>query len=310
VPISPCQGMLDALPSGFAPKLTGLAMSGAFALRGQVQLDADHPEGDAVDFKMIDECRVTAVPAEIDVARFRKPFTRSVYAPDGKRVQIVSGPGTPEWVPLNAISPYMTAAVLTTEDGGFRHHRGFDLEAIRNSIRDDLRTGRFLRGASTISMQTAKNLYLEREKTFARKLQEAVLTHYLEQALTKEEILELYFNSIEFGPLIYGIGPASAHYFNTTATDLSLGQALYLSSILPNPKAQHFEPDGRVSARWMGYLRTLMRLSAKRHLIDEAELREGLSEWVAFGVPHPPRVNAVDDGLPPEGGAVPFVEGP
>ena len=142
----------------------------------------------------------------------------------------------------------MPVAVLTTEDGAFplRHH-GFDHEAIRNSIRENLRRKKFVRGASTISMQLAKNLYLDRGKNLSRKLQEAVLTMYLEQELTKDQILELYLNVVEFGPTVYGIGPAARFYFaGGSARDLfKLGQALYVASIMPNPKVQHFGPGRR-----------------------------------------------------------------
>jgi membrane peptidoglycan carboxypeptidase len=143
-------------------------------------------------------------------------------------------------------------------------------------------------------MQTVKNLYLEREKTLGRKIQEAVLTVYLEQALTKEDILELYFNCIEFGPMLYGIGPAARHYFRSSPSELSLGQALFLSSILPSPKVSRFGPDGRVKAGWMGYLRKLMQIMVKRHLIDESELRIGASEWIVFGEPAPVREGGAD----------------
>src|SRR5438046_465396 len=138
----------------------------------------------------------------------------------------------------------MEVAVLTTEDGAFRRHHGFDQEAIKNSIRENLRKRRFVRGASTISMQLAKNLYLDRSKNLARKLEEAILTMYLEQELTKDQLLELYLNVVEFGPMVYGIGPAARHYFNAAASELSLSQALYISSIMPNPKNQYFGAGG------------------------------------------------------------------
>src|SRR6185369_17461401 len=106
--------------------------------------------------------------------------------------------------------------------------------------RENIRQKKFVRGASTISMQLAKNVYLDRTKNLARKLQEALLTMYLEQELTKEQIMELYLNVVEFGPMIYGIGAAARHYFNAAAGELALSQALYISSIIPNPKAAHF----------------------------------------------------------------------
>lgn len=300
VPLASCQGMLDALPGGLAPRLAGMKMTGTFAVHGKIDFDSRRADASIVDLSLINECRVTHAPPEIDVAHFRAPHRRRVYAPDGARVEVDAGPGTPTWVPYGSISPFMEAAVLTTEDGRFRGHRGFDVEALRNSVRENLKAGRFVRGGSTISMQTAKNVYLEREKTLARKLEEAVLTSYLEQALSKEQLLELYLNSIEFGPMIYGIGPAAAHYFHTSAAELSLGQALYLSSILPNPKVSHFEGGGRVTPQWMGYLHRLMRGMAKRHLVSEADVADGLAEWVVFGVPRPPRAHVDGDSPVPD----------
>src|SRR5690606_26000898 len=100
--------------------------------------------------------------------------------------------------------------------------------AIHNSILENVKQRRFVRGASTISMQLAKNVYLKREKTLSRKLQEAVLTMLLEQEFTKQQLLELYLNVIEFAPGVYGVGPGAQHYFNTHPSQLSLGQALYI----------------------------------------------------------------------------------
>lgn len=307
VPATPCQAGLDALPAGLTPLIAGTRMDGHFALVTAVDFDSSKPDDADVHFSLGNGCKVTSVPPEIDVKKFRTRFRRRVYGPNGERVEVEMGPGAEGWVPYGAISPFMTAAVLTTEDGGFRYHHGFDAGAIRNSIRDNLREGRFLRGASTISMQTVKNLYLEREKTLGRKIQEAVLTVYLEQALAKEDILELYFNCIEFGPMLYGIGPAAGHYFRSSPRELSVGQALFLSSILPSPKVGRFGPDGRLKAGWMGYLRKLMQIMMKRHLIDETELRLATSEWLVFGEPAPVRedggdLDSVDEVYPAHNG--------
>jgi membrane peptidoglycan carboxypeptidase len=193
-----------------------------------------------------------------------------------------SGPGAPGWVPYGDISKFMEAAVLICEDGGFYRHRGLDFRAIERALKDDIRAGRFVRGASTISMQLAKNLYLGREKTLARKIQEAVLTILLEQELSKKELMELYLNVVEFGPGIYGVGPAAEHYFKVPARELSLGQALYLASILPDPTRQHFTPDGNVTERWSEYLKKLMRIGKKVDRITDEELEAGLAEQVGF----------------------------
>ncbi len=306
VPLTACQSMLDAAPKALVPRLVGMRLAGSFALKGHARFDTARVDRDYdVGWDLSNTCRITEAPADIDASRFRKPFRRSVIGPAGERVEVESGPGTSGWVPFGAISPFMQTAVLTTEDSGFHRHGGFDMEAIRNSIRENLRKGRFVRGASTLSMQLAKNLYLDRGKTVSRKLQEVVLTTYLEQELTKDQILELYLNVVEFGPMIYGIGPAARYYFNTSATDLSLGQALYISSILPNPKQQHFVVGGEVSPGWMNFLRKLMQTANKRQWITDEELETGLRETVVRGQPAPKRADRpptdAGDPAPPNG---------
>jgi hypothetical protein len=312
VPISDCQKMFDSLPEALVPKLSGMTMAGSFALRSGFSLDSRHPDDVKIDWDLQNHCRITSAPPEIDVSRFLRPFRHSVYGEHGEKVEVLSGPGTPDWVPLRAISPFLEAAVTTTEDGGFRFHGGFDKTAIKNSIRDNLRAGKFLRGASTITMQLAKNLYLDRQKNLSRKLQEAVLTTYLEQALTKDDILELYFNIVEFGPMIYGIGPAADYYFDTSAFDLSLGQALFLSSILPAPKRIYFSPSGQVTKGWLGYLHRLMKIMRDRNKINDQELLDGVSEVITYRVARSPRVRPSDDIRRDLGGNVPWQapEGP
>lgn len=297
VPLASCQAMFDATPEGLLPLLAGTRFTGTFALTGRVDIDTRALDKMVTKWSSVNECRVSGAPAEIAPSRFARSWTREVLDVDGRPVQAQSGPGTLGWVPKTGISKHMDTAVLICEDGAFFRHRGFDEEAIRNSIRENVKAGRFVRGASTISMQLAKNLYLSREKTLSRKLQEAVLTHLLEQELSKDQILELYLNVIEFGPGIYGIGPAAAYYFNSSAGQLSLGQSLYLASILPNPKRQYFGADGAVSAGWSNYLRKLMRIAAKIHRVSESELEEALGEQVWFKRASSPRVEG-EAGVP------------
>jgi len=250
------------------------------------------------------DARAVEAPPAIDAQRFRGAFAKTVYDPDGKATEQTFGPDTAGWVPLSSISHFVIGSVLTTEDGRFFRHGGFDQEAIVNSIRENLKERRFVRGASTISMQLAKNLYLPRDKTLSRKLQEAVLTLYLEQQLTKNELMELYLNVIEFGPMVYGIGPAARHYFNTTSASLSLSQAMYLASILRNPKKQYFGAGGAVQAGYMGYLHRLMKITEKIGRISEEELELGLRETAVFGSPSPHVAPpAAAEELPPDGAA-------
>lgn len=284
VPLASCQAFLDATPSGLTPLIAGLRMSGTFAVQAAVDYDSEHASDTRVKLNVANDCHIERVPQELSPRRFATVWRREVKGADKQPMEVESGPGSPDWVPYEAISRNMEIAVQVCEDGHFMTHHGFDFEAIGNSIRDDLIKGRFVRGASTVSMQLAKNLYLGKEKTLGRKLQEAVLTQLLEQELSKQELMELYLNVIEYGPGVYGIGPAARYYFAERPSDLSLAQALYIASIFPNPERQHFDKDGRVNEAWMRYLHRLMYIAKKVGRISAEELETGLSQQVAFHV--------------------------
>jgi membrane peptidoglycan carboxypeptidase len=293
---------LDATPRGLIPLLAPLRMTGTIAVNAALDYDSERPNDTRVRLAVGNDCRISQISPELSPHRFASAWQREVKGPDKQPMEIESGPGSPDWVPIEAISPFMIAAVEVCEDGHFEQHRGFDYEAIQNSIRDNLIKGKFVRGASTISMQLAKNLYLGKEKTLARKLQEAALTLLLEQELGKRELMELYLNVIEYAPGIYGIGPAAHYYFAKRPSDLSLGQALYIASILPNPEHQHFDKDGRVSAAWTKYLQRLMVIAKKIGKISDEQLAVGLAEQVAFHVPDSGGTALPAAGITPEEG--------
>lgn len=296
VPLAACNALLSAVPRGMAPLIEGVKAEGTFALDGSLFFDSQKPGATRVTLRVDNRCRIREVPPAIAATRFRRPWLREVKSADGSPMTIESGPSTADWAQYEDISPFMETAVLVCEDGHFFGHHGFDYNALENSIRMNLESGRFLRGGSTVSMQLAKNLYLSKEKTISRKLQEAVLTMLLEQQLSKHEIMELYLNVIEFGPGIYGIRQATRYYFNEEPRDLSLGQALYLASILPAPDTQHFLPDGRVSDGWSSYLQKLMHVAKKIRRITDEELAAGLAERVQFRSPNQLARAASDDG--------------
>jgi membrane peptidoglycan carboxypeptidase len=280
-------------------------MAGTFAVQTQLDYDSEHPNETRVHLAVANDCRIEQIPAALTPRRFESYFRREVKGSDRRPMEIESGPGSPDWVPYDAISPYMETAVLVCEDGHFPYHHGFDFEAMQNSIRDNLIQGRFARGASTISMQLAKNLYLGKEKTLGRKLQEAVLTLLLEQELSKRELMELYLNVIEYAPGVYGIGPAARYYFAKRPSDLSLAQALYIASILPNPEHQHFEPDGKVSAAWTKYLQRLMHIAKKIGRVSDEQLAAGLAEQVVFHIADSGGGVAAHGPFPEEGSDTP-----
>lgn len=139
------------------------------------------------------------------------------------------------WVKLSEISKYGKWAIVLSEDWGFYQHEGIDVEQIKAALNEMVEVKRF-RGASTITQQMVKNVYLSESRTLWRKLHEIILAQKVERVLTKSRILEIYLNIIEFGPGIYGIKEASRHYFNKHPSTLDPRESAFLAMLLPSPK--------------------------------------------------------------------------
>jgi hypothetical protein len=283
-PLVSCQALLDSAPRALLGTVADMQWSGTFSLDAAVHADSMALAKMGVAWKFDSGCRITAVPVDLDPERFRRPFSLDVVAAGGALETREFGPGSAQFVPIDEISPYMEAALLVTEDGRFHKHRGFDDRAIESALADNVRAGRFVRGASTLTMQLAKNLFLSRTKTLSRKLQEAALTVLLEQSFSKREILEIYLNVVEFGPGVYGVGPAASYYFAKTPRELSPAQAFFLASLLPAPTVQHFDAEGRLSASRWRHVQSLLRISQERGRLSEEELQRASSEVLRFGV--------------------------
>ncbi|WP_082422411.1 monofunctional biosynthetic peptidoglycan transglycosylase [Aquimarina longa] len=149
-----------------------------------------------------------------------------------------------QWVPLTKISKVVQLAVICSEDQQFIKHNGFDTKAIKKAIAEH-KTGKSLRGASTISQQTAKNVFLWPHRSWVRKGLETYFTFLIEIFWNKERILEIYLNSIEMGDGIYGAEAAAQFWFNTSAIALNKNEAAAIAAILPNPKKMLATPASK-----------------------------------------------------------------
>ena len=169
------------------------------------------------------------------------------------------------WTPYAAISSHLKRAVLVAEDIRFFSHRGFDVGEMRSAVEKAIETGEPPRGASTITQQLAKNLWLSPSRNPMRKLEEAVLTWQLERALPKRRILELYLNVVEFGPGIYGVEAASRRYFGKPAGALGEDEAAQLAAALPMPSRWH---PGVTGAGYQRYVTSIKRRMAKASFLS------------------------------------------
>lgn len=278
-----CENALRSFPRPVAGVASGLALSGSISADAHLALDTRRLSETVFAYNVNDACSVSQADWNLSVRRFSGPFVQRAREPGGNLRAFVTGPGAPAWVPIEALPPNLLNAVVAREDGGFYRHRGFSPSEIRGALVRNVAEGRFAYGASTISMQLVKNVFLAREKTLVRKLQEVVLTWWVEQSLTKSAILELYLNVVEFGPGIYGVGPASRFFFGCEPRELTTLQALYLATLLPAPVPRFaIYQRGAPGADTLARLRGLARSMAANRLMEPADAEAAQHEAFAF----------------------------
>jgi monofunctional biosynthetic peptidoglycan transglycosylase len=194
----------------------------------------------------------------------------------GKLHPYIVGYQNPWWTPLEKTPSEMEWAVIVAEDANFYQHEGIDVPAIKEAIKYDLKKKRFARGASTITQQTAKNLFLSREKSVTRKIEEIYLAKRMEQVLTKGRILELYLNIVELGPMVYGIGHGARYYFDKPASLLTPRECAFLAAMLPGPQ-KVYNPYRNLE-RVLKRSDMVLRLLRENGVLSEYEYRQALAE--------------------------------
>jgi hypothetical protein len=233
LPRTSCMRVLNAIPAAARRRLAGLDVEGTLAAHAALHLDAAQPAATAlaidVDMK---RCQALREAIAADPRALKEPFAHEF--PDGTIAVIERA--SERYVSLPRIPPILLHAFVAAEDARFFSHRGFDLHQIEQSLAADLAERRWLRGGSTISQQLVKNVFLDPERTFGRKLEEAVLTWRVESVLGKREILEAYLNILELGEGIYGIGPAARIWFDKELRQLSLREVAFLAAMTPAPR--------------------------------------------------------------------------
>lgn len=233
VPAVPCADALAALPAALRDQLAGMQLGGDF--QAAARLHFDRADLDATDLDLdvdVAGCRVEREATDADPRRLLAPFEQ--YFASGTRRRI--GAGLPGYAPLARLPRHVPLAFVAGEDARFYEHPGFDAYQIERSLAVDLRDGAFVRGGSTISQQTVKNLFLSHQRTLARKLQEAVLTWRLEAHLRKDQIIERYLNIIELGPGVFGIDEAARYWFGKEPARLELHESVFLAALTPAPQ--------------------------------------------------------------------------
>ncbi len=274
-----------SIPGPMLGRLRGLRLSGTLAFHIGLFLDWDRPDSSDATID-VDASRLRVDHSPVSFGGIASSSGETILMRDSwgnSRVVGLDSISRPGFVPVRSFPPWLEPLICAAEDGTFRHHSGFSEFHLRNSIRTDMSEGRFVRGGSTLSMQLVKNLFLSREKTLARKLQEVFLTWRMEAFLSKDRIIELYVNVVELGPDVFGFGEAAAYYFGTTVESLSVRETAFLVSLLPGPRLYHrFAVSGVVPGYWNDYLDRLVNAAQSRTGLGGPSARSGLGEGLVF----------------------------
>lgn len=275
IPNMKAQDFISSLPDGLFTNFQGMQASGSFDYKLDFMFNKNKPNTIIFDSKLNKEnLRITKF-GQANLNKLNGEFVYRAIIKNVLQRPVLVGAANPDYTPLNQISPYLRKCVLTTEDPSFFSHRGFITEAFKQSIIKNIKTKKFSRGGSTISMQLIKNVFLTREKTISRKMEEILLVYLLEnnRIASKERMLEVYFNIIEWGPNVYGIGEASRFYFQKNPSDLTLNECLFLATIIPSPKKfmYQFDNQGNLKRYANKNQRYLSNLMLKRGILTSED---------------------------------------
>jgi Transglycosylase/Domain of Unknown Function (DUF748) len=311
MPKTKCTAALEMIPDGLLDELSSIALKGDIGAKVETHIDSADLDSTKLDFDFDDKCKFVSLPEAMDVSRFQHPFVHRVLEPDETVFEMETGPGTPAWTPMDLISPFMVQAVVAHEDGRFFNHHGFAETEIGAALARNLKARAFKFGASTITMQLVKNVFLHRDKLLLRKFQEALIVWWLEQQVDKKWLLELYLNVIEYGTSVYGIRNASLHYFGVLPLQLTPGQSAFLATILPSPKAYDEQyAKGTITESTKRKVASFLQHMRTRNRIDEDALAFGLEELSHFRFYNPDDPPPVQPTVRGQAAAPPFQKEP
>lgn len=313
IPNMKAQDFITSLPNGLFSHFEGMQAEGNFDYNLNFEFNKNKPNQLIFDSKFQKNNLRILKYGEANLEKLNSEFTYRAIENGVPQRPILVGNSNPNYTPLDSISPYLKHAVLTSEDPSFMRHKGFISEAFKQSIAKNIRTKKFARGASTISMQLVKNVFLTREKTLSRKLEEILLVYILEnnRIASKERMLEVYFNVIEFGPDVYGIGEAARFYFQKSPKNLSLNECLFLASIVPKPKKfmWQFDGNGNQKSYALKQQKFIKNLMLRRALIQsEDTIGQNIPVYISGRARSFLKLKMVQDSIPSDSLMLPETE--
>jgi len=275
MPETSSQVFFNSLPTGVFRSFADIKTTGTLNYQLRFLIDTQMPDSLMFESALMKHDFKILKYGATNFTKLNDEFMYDAYDKDKLIRSFSVGPSNPHFTSYANISNYLKNAILVSEDGTFFYHKGFNERAFRRSIATNYKEKRFARGGSTISMQLVKNVFLTRNKTISRKLEEALIVWLIEnnRISSKERMYEVYLNIIEWGPNIYGIGEASKFYFNKTPADLNLPESIFMASIIPKPKffKYYFSPDGKLKDFLDSHYKLIASNLVKKEIITEAE---------------------------------------
>ncbi|MBN2485105.1 MAG: transglycosylase domain-containing protein [Bacteroidales bacterium] len=256
----------ESLPKSLFMLAQNIEATGNLSYKAGVKIDFTLPDSLKIESKLTtDNFKISRFDEAL--LKMNTSFVHTVYE-KGKTVrQIIVGEENPDFVHLHNIPALLQTAVLYAEDDAFFYSRGFSVNAMQRALAQNIKERRFARGGSTISMQLVKNVYLSRDKTIARKLEELIMVWLIEsnRLVTKQRMFEVYLNIIEWGPGVYGASEAARFYFSKDVSKLNAAESIFLASVIPSPKKFYyrFDKEGKMAPFEREYFYSMSERLAK-----------------------------------------------
>ena len=265
--------LLPSLLPFYCHHLSSIRISGTLSLQASITIDQQRPAKNHFDIQLPKNNFLINDSVVQAFTYLDAPFVHSVHIKDGSMRELLLDSQNPDFKNLASISEVFRHTVVCTEDPNFFSHQGFDKKLAGYAIAANLKEKKFARGASTITMQLVKNLFLPMEKNLKRKAEELLITWLIEEKtkLSKNRILEIYLNIIEFGDNIYGIAEAARFFFAKEPADLDLLESLILSYVIPRPKyfwEAVLEKSPRLATNLRKHVERFSRILLKKQLIS------------------------------------------
>ncbi|MBD91117.1 MAG: hypothetical protein CL940_12340 [Deltaproteobacteria bacterium] len=301
MPRQDCGAAARSIPPALVPRLEGWTLEGDMSFQARFTLDMDFIYGLTLDVDGdLKDCEALSLGDHVNVNELaRYEWTHYPIEPERGRLDDVPvGPATPHWTSSSQIPLFVKAGAIVTEDRGFASHKGVRWDLIAKALRLDLHKERFVYGGSTITQQLVKNLFLTREKTLSRKLEELVISWQMERHFSKEELLTFYLNVIEYGPDLYGIRRAAAFYFGKAPAHLTPAEGAFLMGLKPYPRAGYRQWERqKLNSWWVGRVKSVLRrMHSLQGAISAADVQAAAPYQVRFRRPGESLMSGRDRG--------------